>query len=128
MPLKFVNFATQEPFFSRNTHRRNPGSLMRLVVLTVLVLGSAAADSVYFTNPRLVRPIGRSSAPSIFNLRGGDSSFEIHDVAESDEEEAGGTAKPVLCLAAPWWLKMQAECLQDIPVEWKLRLTAPLNA
>ena len=101
---------------------------MRLVVLTVLVLGSAAADSGYFTNPRLVRPIGRSSAPSIFNLWGGDSSFEIHDVAESDEEEAGGTAKPVLCLAAPWWLKMQAECLQDIPVEWKLRLTAPLNA
>jgi hypothetical protein len=102
--------------------------MLRLAVLTVLVLGSAAADSVYFTNPRLVRPIDRSSASSIFNLRGGDTSFEIHDVAESDEEDAGGTAKPVLCLSAPLWLKMQAECLQDIPVEWKLRITAPPKA
>lgn len=87
--------------------------MVRLAVLSVLVLGSAAADSVYFTNPRLVRPIDHSSASSIFNLRGGDTSFEIHDVAESDEEDAVGTAKTVLCLSAPLWLKMQ-----DIPVRY----------
>jgi len=124
--------------------RSSPKSIMvRLAVLSVLVLGSAAADSVYFTNPRFVRPIDHSSASSIFNLRGGDTSFEIHDVAESDEEDAVGTAKTVLCLSAPLWLKMQdipvrylasrhqdtkTSRLQDIPVEWKLRITAPPKA